>query len=395
MEKMNPDLLNIYRRKKKYIDLHLQYAPKSKKATSTDERKKMQREVVAIMKKIGKKRLSGKIAIDVQVYASKPNLPNIENYMKNLLDILHKPEYLDDSCDAEFLPFGDDKDIAYIHARYAIAGDSPSIFIKIRPFTSFVSDVVMLNKAEKNGNHYHEDAIDSYNDIIGHEDDYVALLGESGYENLKKLRLGSAQDHFSENSSITPLVIESMSFARRPKNGIEGVDWIFRQNEAMMDAIMRHSIRIQLPSIPIRTGDDDSYKDKYKREIRTILEEYRSRHSMLLEAIMSPLTVSAYYQRPGTVRAGYKDLDNIMREYIIPLMNDVFSPPTSYMNLGMGKELAPGSSIGYEVLEIGRSKASSPEGFIAIGLKMESFGESIMQKASDYIDNYVKECKRR
>ena len=106
---MNPNHLNIIKRRKKYISLHLDCDIRSK--AQTNNKTEIQRNIIEQMKLFKKTTLVKDIAVQIITYTTDKRSPGIDKWIKNIIDILHKTEYLENTADKIFLPFIDDKQI--------------------------------------------------------------------------------------------------------------------------------------------------------------------------------------------------------------------------------------------------------------------------------------------
>lgn len=127
-----------------------------------------------------------------------------------------------------------------------------------------------------------------------------------------------------------------------------------------------------------------------KANIKTQMEDYLDRYKVLQD-LQSPIIVSVFYCPPTKMKSHYKDIDNIMLEYIVPGINQVFLPPIALFNLDPSryKTAAPkslhGSAIGYEILELPQKFDDSGTGYIALGFNMDTGDTSTM----DYVDKTI------
>lgn len=116
-KKLNLKILNLKKRGKKNINLFLDIAPESKESMGKDQ-VEIQKMIIRQMKEMHFQKIRSKIALEVTAYCSARTPPRIERFIKNLLDLMHKKEILEDMADADFLPFEEDRDIKYLSVRY-------------------------------------------------------------------------------------------------------------------------------------------------------------------------------------------------------------------------------------------------------------------------------------
>lgn len=100
-KKLNLKILNLKKREKRNIDLFLDIVPESKKAMGKNQFE-IQKMIIRQMKERNFQKIRSKIAMEVTVYSSAKTPPRIERFIKNLLDLMHKKEILEDAADADF-----------------------------------------------------------------------------------------------------------------------------------------------------------------------------------------------------------------------------------------------------------------------------------------------------
>jgi hypothetical protein len=346
----------------------------------------LQAQFIDLMKQGGFTRLHGKVAVDMIVYTSLKSVPQIQNVVKNILDIMHKEEYLTSNTEEGYLPFEEDKHVKYLRAKYVfIPGDS-SIRIELRPFTSFLSDVRFVN-SEVGFKERDNDLAENWRklgDYIDNKDKYLKLLSDDGYEAMKNLAIFDMQKGIADGISITPHMLgliypKTMKSIKRTY-----ADWV--------KMLIEMPIFMKLPGIPVRGEEDDKehreIKRLYKKALKAMMLKYLKKNP-IFGRLLSPVLVSTLYMPPKSKKRDYKDVDNIMREYVMPAMNEVFSPPTSYFDLEPNKCL-DGSCIGYEIIELLRSFSDEKAGFLSVGFRMMDGTEiSIMKYVDREIDGFI------
>lgn len=397
----NIKLLNLKRRRKKYLAFSLDREPKSKKATK--DKSELQKKLIEKLRSRNWDGLKGKVAIEITAFTGQRTPPQIEKFVKSILDIMHKKEILLNKEDETCLPFKDDKCIKYLRAKYVFLEGKSQIHIKIRPFSSFISDIHFVT-TELGLNDYAETSsngsCEEYKDLIDNEEAYLKILSKAAYASMLKSKTIDVQKETCDAMSINPHII-GLLYPRHSKYVNK-----FRQtyrNWASM--LLDVPIRIHLPGIPLNEGDEENYKTKYKEEIRKRMKQYLATHS-IFNKFQSPILITAFYMPPRKKKKDYKDIDNIMLEYIMPAMNEIFRPPVSLFDIGTQRndneinhragsipKSLNGSAIGYEIIELPYDFSKADTGFIAVGFKIENVESSVMQYVDEKIEKYMAETQ--
>lgn len=390
---MNPNHLNIVKRRKKYISLHLECDVRSKAQTSN--KTEIQRNIIEQMKLFQKTTLVKDIAVQIITYTTDKRSPGIDKWVKNIIDILHKTDYLENVEDKIFLPFADDKQIKYLFVQYIYAGKSSSTHIDILPFSGFISDLHKANEVESNNKDYFYEHENNYSDLIVNKDKYMSFLSEEAYNSMLITSLETEQRQFGNLISINSHFIRTCF----PKRG-KFTKYLKSINHDWAEALLKTPIKLKLPGLPSNGSEDKEIAKKYKEQIRIELENYISKYS-IMKNLQAPIILSIIY-RPAKKKIE-KDIDNILLEYIMPVANDILNPPaslyriTEYKDFSSNETLsAPlskdknGISIGYEILRVPQF-TDNENGEIFLTFKLSSYEESILDNAQKIIDEYLEE----
>ena len=382
--------LNLKRKRNKYLSFVLEIDPKSKKATKN--KSGIQKILIDQMQGIGKQRINGKVAIEITAYTSTKNPPQIEKFVKNLIDIMHKKELLADKNTESLLPFDDDKLIKFLSAKYVFIDGPSTILVKVWPFSSFISDINFIDSEigfEENDYENYAELVRQYNDYFDQKEHYLKIMSSEAYDCMLKLSLHDLQKSFTQTISLTPRVI-TFIYPKRTRFASLFED----TTRQWAEMLIKVPVRLQLPGIPIDDKTDEEYKTSYKASIKTQMEAYLDRYKVLQD-LQSPIIVSVFYCPPTKLKSHYKDIDNIMLEYVVPGINQVFLPPITLFNLDPGrfKTVAPkslhGSAIGYEIIELPHKFDDSGTGYIALGFKMDTGDTSTMEYVDRTISRYL------
>lgn len=390
---MNPNHLNIIKRRKKYISLHLDCDIRSK--AQTNNKTEIQRNIIKQMKSFEKVTLSQDIAVQIITYTTDKRSPGIDKWIKNIIDILHKTEYLENTADKIFLPFSDDKQIKYLYVQYFYAGKSSRTHIDILPFSGFISD---LHKAEEiigNKRDYSYEHESNYSDLITNKSRYLSFFSEEAYNSMLKTSLETEQRKFGNLISIRSHFIRTC-FPKRNKlsKSLKSIyqDWA--------EMLLKTPIKLKLPGLPKNGNEDKEIVKKYKEQIRIELTNYINKYS-IMKNLQGPIILSVIY-RPAKKKIE-KDIDNILLEYIMPVANDILNPPASLYRITEYEDFITkktifsplakdknGISIGYEILRVPQFN-DNKNGEIYLTFRLSSNEDSLIDDAQRTIDKYLKE----
>jgi len=392
---LNLKTLNLRKKQKKYINLYLDIAPESKKSMGKNQ-VEIQKTIIDQMKKRDFRKIRSKIAIEIIVYSSEENPPRIERFVKNLLDLMHKKEILENVNDADFLPFEEDRDIKYLSVRYIFLSGKSQTFIHIRPFSSFISDLHFINTEIEKDKSDNDDFIsikEHYGDLIKDKEEYIKLLSKEAYKSMLDLATLDMQKSMSSNMAISPFIIRLIY----PKKGTTPASTKDTYHKEWADSLINFPIRIKIPEIPTQKNTSKAYKAYIKNQLSSYVNK-----RPIFKNLKAPAIATVFYSPPAGKKEFYKDVDNIMLEYILPSFNDIFTPPLSMLNVHMRKndgfskaipKSLNGSAMGYVIIELPKRYSEQQKGFLSLGFEVVDFDregliQSIDKKIESYLENY-------
>ena len=202
MNELIEDFKKYEIRKAKYITFSLDCDIRSKKTCKQEERTKIQLEIINKMKLFQYKTIKTDIVVEIVSYTGDKKSPGVDKWAKNIIDIMHKTEYLSNPSDAQFLPFIDDKQIRYLYVTYHYVNEKSKTYIKIIPFTSFLKDLDLDNNISNND-------LDNTEELYENNYSYNSQLSKEANEALRKMYLQNKQEAFGNLISISKDIIRN------------------------------------------------------------------------------------------------------------------------------------------------------------------------------------------
>ena len=324
-------LYNIRKYHEEYISFTLDVEAKAK-GIADNEKNIIQNMIVSKMKmKSNFKKFDRNIplAINIKTHTCSKETVKIEDWVKNLLDLLHKELYKGD-VDYNYLPFVDDDQIKYLNVEYFYYPDedfisSTSTSINIIPYNSFLKDIIFLNKNDENLKieEYTEQNF-SFQEMK--ELQQLAEKKEPGYyldkDGNKSISKSSFNNTFYKFYR-TGYQAEVLS------NEILNYDFFkFFSSKKLLRTFLNIQKCIKLPGVPLNITKNKEIKAAYKQEIFNIATSYKEKYSYIFDKLSQPLKLIVLYQ-PNYEQKHLKDIDNIVRTYIIQTMASIFQPPAT------------------------------------------------------------------
>lgn len=362
-----------------------------KKTCKQEERTKIQLEIINKMKLFQYKTIKTDIVVEIVSYTGDSKSPGVDKWAKNIIDIMYETKYLTNPSDAQFLPFIDDKQIRYLYVSYHFIEEKSKTFIKIIPFKKFLKDLDLDNSISDNN-------LDVTNELYETNYSYNKFLSKEANEALRKMNLQNRQENFGNLISISKDIIRDCFYYSNSKN-----DPVLKKMnnsiKIIMNNIVKSPIKLSIPSLTTNTSDEKAKKQNYKIEIQKLLTDYLNKYTFFKE-LQCSLIISIIYVPGRNPKVEEKDIDNILLYYIVPVVNQLMTPPITIGGIKEyedfnGNKKKPvlindknGQIVGYEILKL--NKNFSKTGYLTIGFKQSICDDSIISNCYKQLDDYCK-----
>jgi hypothetical protein len=387
------------RRRKRILILIDDVEPRSKKMPAA-AKIDFQRQVAELLADTGRSAFRGKIALRLRLATTHKTPPQVHSIVKNLLDLLGKQGPGDTSWQKTRL-YKDDSQIHALSVSCVHGETRPSMTIVARSLASMTDDVELAAEAtrtlaEDDPDEPHraegdQEWIASFKRLIQGELQARARSGDELYEAMVKGQRGYAQRAFLGQSAISIPVLGWLY--GRPKGPFM---------QPLLDpwptVIRQTGLRIQLGELPARTGDSSLFKQR----IDAALADFEQRWGWLVRPLVVPVGLQVIVQpNPSTPPGTQHDLDNIVRDYLLPKMVAKFSTVSAHVWTVDFEELArvapdlarrwgaepkpPKGTrdgvTGYEVWQLPPAPAGEP-GFVSVAMTAQpDFEGDLMERA--------------
>lgn len=288
--------------------------PQSKKMSPKD-RFAFQSAVAEQLSEIKRGTFRGYIALKLDLATSSKSPPHAHTIAKNLLDLLGKRM---DGIDwpKKSLLYADDSQIQALSVSCRHGEDRPNIRIEARPFSAVLDDLELAAealRAAESMESYHErdregEWIDTFRDLIRDEAQERKALGDKLYEAYRKMVRWSAQRALLGRSGVNIPVLGWMyGLPRGLPTGFDKGMWASLVGEA--------KLRLQVGELPISTGGSSVFRQKVAGEIAA----FKARWDWIINPLVVAVALEVVVRpNPKTPPSVLHDLDNIVRDYLIP-----------------------------------------------------------------------------
>lgn len=413
--------------------------PKSKKAMKKPEKVLFQQEILKQMKELHRTAYRSKIVAEFDIMPTSQNPPHIHTAMKNILDLFSKP-LPESGIRRKGLVYQDDKQIAYLSVNYHLGNAIPLISASFVPLKNFLEDLKLteeilageydefdyfdrrdfledIKEFEDLNEEPNEDLLwDEHRNLLRNKESYIKNFGQTIYESLIKLDRKQLQENFLKKCRLGVRNLYTLYRAAGEVSKFENLfnsdmqEWSQNLTRDLVQWIVDSPVKIQLSRVPIKEGETQKFKD----QIKDSLKKYKERFP-ILNPLYIPVSLEVIYKPPPVSAGFFKDLDNIMREHILPIFNEEFKPPPTFISTieldkisdktlrekfqqkidGLPKSVKY-SVTGYEIIEIPRHQKDRDNGFINIGITTSLFrSSSNLKNVNSIIEKWYQYHDRR
>lgn len=385
------------------------------KATKEFQKAEFQKEILAKMKENNHRAYTSKIALQISLNPSTRNPPHVHTSMKKLLDIFQEP-LPESRIKRKSLLIQDDNQIAYLSVRHHLGTGEKKIRTTFSSFTNFLENLKLAEDILSGSYNHSFDRIEFEREINGigslyerpsfsetmdelgalerDKKRYIGQFGKKAYESMHLMHKMEAQEKLL---NMSKLKIQELYNVFNASGIFKEKPLIKKLAEVMARWVTASPIRMELPPLPTQ----DNQKEAYKNLIKQNMETFRNQFN-ILKPLYIPVIMQVIYKPPITSHDFYKDLDNILRDFLLPAFHKEFEPPPTHVSI-LRDSIYPiddrlkeminkipksiqHSVAGYEIIEIPRQLEDEEDGFLVIAI---SSGSSLISSLWHEIDKII------
>jgi hypothetical protein len=289
--------------------------PQSKRM-SNEDRDKFQQAVADHMKAVNRRAFRGDVALKLDLSTTSKDAPQAHTIAKNFLDLLGAKRS-NVKWPSRHLLYADDRQIQALFVSCRHGEKHPSILVQAQPFGNLIDDLELATKAIHDpSNQYalmhrddeRRDWLKTFRELRKEEKEQRAHWGDDFYDAYLKMVRVNAQKAALLQSAVDIPVIGWMYGLPR------GINTRFSK-DIWPEMLSESKLRLQVGELPFVPGSSNAFGKSVAEEIKAFKERW--------DWLMSPLVVAVALEvivrpNPKTTPNVLHDLDNVVRDYLIP-----------------------------------------------------------------------------
>ena len=400
------------RRKRRLVLRIRAIQPRSKRKMPDLDKAAFQSEVLRSLNALRRKAFRGSVAVYIRIETSEATPSHLQSIGKNILDLLGAPVHLGASTSRKSLLYADDSQVHGLSVSCSHGHTAPSISITAMPHRDIIDDLALAahaqeqiarNHDEWQSNYRFDEEVKSLRSMLRDEPHLRERFGDEVYHDWVRMAKRGAQEQLLHRTGIRFPELSYLHGASPWFAGKLHVSWRDDMAQAFEKLFRTSPFRISLGELPHRRGQSKTFKQQVKRGF----SQFRDQYAWILKPLQIPIALEVIVKPPRSAPAGtLHDLDNIVRDYLIPRVLEELEPPSSFV-FGLrdtskpediaavphGKLSAPvppsSTRIGvirYEGWRLPRRLGDPNEGFVCVNIvgDLTGYGDSLR-----FVDNAI------
>lgn len=335
LESVKGRLLAYRKRKKRVFEFWWSGKLRSKKSASVAASAEFQNELLKQMETLGRKGpFTAALVVDIQFWAGSRNSPEVHTLAKHYLDLLQTP--VAGVLKRKRLLVRDDAQIEFLSCSYDSRFDD-GLRLRVRRLNDFFEDVELYSDIaagnvgsgfeftdDEHEETFRESAVESYRHFRNRKQDYVRRYGQESAEKIDLIWKRDAQAAILAKRRLSLKTIASLLRPRyhymRKHSEIAPI--LVATSRMIRSVYEQPFVSVNFGARAVKRGESKEFKDR----VRQALMEAKTR-TPILYPLLTPCGITVLYLPPKT--ASKIDLDNLVRESIIPSVHEILQPPGS------------------------------------------------------------------
>jgi hypothetical protein len=315
-------------RKKKRVSILLESIEPQSKRMPDAQRDKFQKSVLQHLRDSKREAFKGPIALQLDLATTDHAAPQAHTIAKNLLDLLSNKRPNVKGKGKKIL-YQDDSDIHALSVSCRHGEKHPSIWITARPFKSMLKDLELatdamrvLEQDDPSRDYESEreyESVERFKKLLANSEAERAQLGDDLYGAMVKFERWNAQRALLRRAALdTPQLW--WLYAPRDNFGRSFGDF-------WNEVVSKTPLRIQIGQLPTKPGTSSAFVQHVDQQVQA----FKVKWDWLISPLVVPVALEVVIRpAPFTPKGVLHDLDNVVRDYLIPKIVPTFGTVTDH-----------------------------------------------------------------
>jgi hypothetical protein len=359
--------------------------PRSKGAMPVADRLTLQQEVLTWLRANRRQAFRGPVVLRLKLCTTAATPPHAHTLAKCILDLLGAPIPGTDTR-RRGLVYQDDGQIHGLSVMCEHGAAAPRIAVEAQSLADFIEDVAVAAQADghRTGRRGGDDqslagAAERIGELRADEAWHRATFGDEAYETELRLARWEYQRAVLGFEMLRPRDLALLFGHLHPNIPVRaGHD---RDLANVMRALFGDRLfRMRLDQLPLKRGGGADYRAAVETALEAFLERWRG----ALTPLCAPVALEVVVKPPPAATHHLFDLDNVVRNYLVPVATKVLAPPSHYMwALGSrtpaeAGRMPPASTkvglVRFEAWRAPRVPGDTSPGFVSVALVADDHG---------------------
>lgn len=355
--------------------------PRGKSATPEADTAAFQSEIRDQLRRERRRAFRGPVVLRLRFQTTDRNPGHIHTITKNFLDLLGRHSLHKNS---HGLLYDDDRQVCGLAVSCEHGTANPSISICARSLGDFRQDLAVALEAK---------------------DRVRSRVEEERWTFVRASPLAEAQEQLLRRHRID--IADLAYFYRASDYRFPNVESIHQLREKLAQNWERDFVAAPFRIVIGEPPQEPDTSIQYRQQVRDAVRVFREQFAQLLTPLIVPVALEVVVKPPAQSRSrAVQDLDNLLRNYLIPNVVQLFQPPSHYLfaldrdedaelsRAGLVRarnrvaELPKSSAVGLiriEAWRISRSPSDDAPGFVSLAIVADDFGLADSISTVDHI----------
>jgi hypothetical protein len=370
--------------------------PRSKSSMPDSDKHRLREAILVELRERNRRRYKGAIALQIVARTSQSNPAHAQTIAKNLLDLLGRHSI--GRALSNPILYSDDGQIDVLSVVCSHGHAKPRIVIEAAPMADFLEDISLAAQASREVEEEEEssglrdrDAVDAFRELLRDAEPTKELIGHAAYDTWLEHHRQLAQESLLRRgvsiwdiAQMYGVYGKHRIYPRVSEEIAASISAVRQQSSQEWEQLFNLSpLRVRLGELPSKPGTSALYR----RNIEEAIASMQERFAWIIDPLSVPVGLEVVIKSRRKTHGGVNDLDNVLRNYLIPKFVEILRPPSHggwtfdaeavrrsiepSIEYSVPPESAKSGIARYEAWRLGRADEDKSSGYVTVCLVAE------------------------